>query len=153
MTQSEFNQWWQDYAVRFPSTASWFARVQSVDPNVNQVEHQRRILRTWFDVLKDAPLADALEVNARMQRGDLEAIGGFDTDKEKTPNVVRREAKQIAWEREERLKHRQGESYARVVDNFPAGKILRRIIELRDRGVSDEESKAMAYREFDEVLP
>lgn len=149
MTQSEFNQWWQDLSVRFPSTAAWFAKLLPIDSTTSQPEHQRRLLRTWFDVLRDVPLADALDVNARMQRGDLEAIGPFDSDKEKTPNAVRRHAKELAFQREERIKRRPGESYERVRDNFPAGKILRRIIELRDKGVSDEEAKAIALREFD----
>lgn len=152
MTQPEFNQWWQDHTTRFPSTAAWFARLQAVDSNVTQAEHQRRVLRTWYDVLRDVPLADALDVNARMQRGELEAIGGFDSEKEKTPNVVRRSARDLAFAREERMKHRQGESYERVHDTFPAGKLLRRIIELQDKGVPDDEAKAMAMREFESLI-
>lgn len=148
MTQPEFNSWWRDLTTRFPSMASWFTRLQPVAGG-SQVEHQRRLLQTWFDVLKDVPLADAMEVNAQMQRGDLEAIGGFDSEKEQTPNVVRRRARQLAYDREQRLR-RPAEQYGeRKYDNFPAGKILRRIIALQDKGVSPEEAKAIVYREFE----
>lgn len=150
MTQKEFNQWWSDLTTRFPSIAGWFTRLQPVD-GVSQPEHQKRVLRTWYDVLQDVLLADALEVSQRMQRGDLEQIGGFDSDKERTPNIIRHHARAISFEREERVRRRSGENFERVHDTFPAGKLLRRIIQLQEKGVPDDEAKATALREFDSV--
>lgn len=139
MTPDEFNRWWSDAKMRWPSLESWLAK------NFATQDRQVEFLKTWRAVLVDVSFADASEVNRKMQAGDLPWVGEYDSDKERLPQHVRRLAKQLAFESRDKDQHREPD---RKPSTFPAGKILRRILELRDAGTSPEEAKRIALEEF-----
>lgn len=84
MNRDEFNKWWRDYAERFPSTAKW---IKSLDE-----AGTRAMLLNWSAVLTPVELADALQINASMAAGELEPVGTYDSDRERTAATVRRAA-------------------------------------------------------------
>ncbi len=84
MNQQEFVTWWNDYAGRFPSTAIWVRNLGE--------EPAKSLLLTWAEVLADTPLRDALRVNRAMAKGELEPVGSYDSQREKTALCVRRAA-------------------------------------------------------------
>ena len=139
MTSREFEHWWADISRRYPSLPAWLAKC------FQDANDQREFLRTWVVVLGDVELADALEVNRLMQAGDLAWVGDYDADKERLPQHVRKHARRMAAERTPRNIE---PSAALSPSSFPAGKILRRIIEMTDRGVDRDEAKAIALKEF-----
>ena len=140
MAPDEFNRWWTDAKLCFPSLQAWLAKAI---PDTNQ---QAAFLRKWRDVLSDVRLDHALEVNRLMQSGDLPLVGEYDGDKEKLPQHVRRLARQIAWDRREK----PAEEFSGRLNptSFPAGKILKRILELTDRGTPADEAKAIVLAEL-----
>ena len=137
MNQPEFNQWWADLTMRFPNVDSWLVRVAP------DAVSQRTTLRTWQDVLRDVALAGALEVNRKMQAGDAEFVEDF--HEQDIPKHVRRLARQFAWDTRPRTAEPPTELRP---TSFPAGKILRRILELTDKGVPAEEAKAIVLAEL-----
>lgn len=92
MKRNEFSQWWSDFKLRFSDTAQWVGRDRDED-------QQLELLRVWADVLSDVDLADAIEVNAQIQRGQI-LLGddgklriGFPAyDRENAPAIVRKHA-------------------------------------------------------------
>lgn len=145
MTQTEFDRWWADVVLRFPSIDAWLVKVTSQDA-VSADSSQRAVLRTWFDVLGDVNLTDALEVNRQMQSGELEWVGDYDGNKERLPQHVRRLARQMSWERHARPTEETRRDLTPT--SFPAGKILRRMSELAANGVERDAAKKMALEEF-----
>ena len=143
MTPREFDLWWADATTRWPSLQSWLTKCFPASPQ------QVAFLRTWREVLADVGLADCLDVNRQMQSGALERVGEHDTDRERErlPQHVRRLAKQLARDRNPQ---RQGDlsPLGPIGSGFPAPKILRRMWELQERGMSREDAKAQALAEF-----
>ncbi len=139
MKPSEFESWWTDLAFRFPSVDAWLCRTYKDD------SEQRRFLRQWQTVLADVDCHDAMEVNRKMQAGDLPWIADF--GEQLLPQHVRRLAKQLAAERMPAAASEESRSDLRPGD-FPAGRILRRVFELTDRGVESEEAKRIAISEI-----
>lgn len=137
MTQADFDRWWSDLTLRFPSVEGWLMR------HAQDAIAQRALLRTWFGVLRDTNTADALDVNQRMQSGDLPFVENF--QEERLPQHVRRLARQHAFENRATIQEPQPDYRP---GSFPAGKILRRMIELADKGVPSAEAKAIALQEF-----
>jgi hypothetical protein len=140
MNAPEFNQWWIDAKLCFPSMAGWLSKTFA-DPKT-----QNDFLRKWAAVLADVTIADALEVNRLMQSGDLPFVGEYDSDKERLPQHVRRHARRLAASRRPREVEPTSELSP---SSFPAGKILRRIFELTGKGgLSSSEAKEIALKEF-----
>jgi hypothetical protein len=138
MTPNEFNRWWADLTVRFPNVESWLLRVAP------DAIAQRTVLRTWHDVLRDVAVEPALDVNRNMQAGDAEFVADF--HEQDIPSHVRRLTRQLTYERRERP---ADEPTGKLTpSSFPAGKILHRILELTDRGISSEEAKAIVLKEL-----
>ena len=139
MNAPEFTRWWTDAKTCFPSLDAWVCKCFQ-DEN-----RQREFLRKWSGVLSDVQLTDALEVNRQMQTGDLPWVGEYDHDKERLPQHVRRLAMQMSWDRRERPADDPKDLNP---TSFPAGKIMRRIIDLTDKGVPPEEAKAIVLKEL-----
>src|SRR5690242_16659049 len=93
MTIEEFDRWWKDAKLCWPSLATWLAKAF---PDQSQ---QSELLRKWFRAIDDVTLQDALEVNRLMQSGELPWVGEYDSDKERLPRHVRGLAKQLAADR------------------------------------------------------
>ena len=97
MKPTEFQQWFRDLNVRFPDTASWIAK------NDRNDSEQIDILKQWSDALADVELTDALEVNARIHRGQImlednrPGIPAY--DRENVPAIVRRHALNLRVQR------------------------------------------------------
>lgn len=87
MNSSEFAEWWTDYVGKFPSVAKWLGALG--------VERGEALLRLWAEVLEPVSLADALEVNRRIAHGELEPIGTYDSQRERTAVVVKQYASRI----------------------------------------------------------
>lgn len=85
MTQNEFRTWWADYCGKFPSVAAWFERLGE--------DAGGKLIQTWVQVLADTPLRGALQVNHAMAMGDLEPVGSYDSERERTAVFIRRAAK------------------------------------------------------------
>ena len=141
MTLSEFDQWTADINRRFPSVSAWAAKC------FPSVADRAAFQRTWFDVLREVAIADALEVNRLMQAGDIPWVGEYDSDKERLPQHIRRLTRNIAAERNQTP---AGGEYERPRSDtdFPAGKLLRRWSELQALGTPREEARQMALDEF-----
>lgn len=142
MTTAEFNRWWEDVCLRWPSVSTWLAKC------FPDGSRQQALLRTWRDVLASVTLDDCLEVNRQMQAGELAWVGEYDADKERLPQHVRRLARQLAWEREGRREPAEQMMTGNKGSSFPAGKLLMRWQELQAAGFTREESREMALREF-----
>lgn len=140
MTPTDFNNWWADCKLRWPSLDTWLCKCFA------DTHRQTEFLRNWRSVLLDVNLADAMEVNRLMQVGDLAWVGEYDADKERLPQHVRRLARTLRAERQPR---QQPEPLPELKPSaFPAGKILRRMLELVDSGLPRDEAKAIAVKEF-----
>ena len=148
MKTVDFDRWWKDLTLRFPSVSEWLVRVH---PSNDQ---QRQLLRAWCAVLEDTELADALEVNRLMLSGDLELPrgggdlpGGYGSEQQ-MPQHVRRLARQIAWDREGG--HERGElpPLGPKGSGFPARQIINRWHKLMRDGMTREEARAKALEEF-----
>ncbi len=137
MNATEFNRWWTDAKTCWPSLDAWI--VKHFDAG-----READCLRKWAGVLSDVKLDNALEVNRLMQSGDLPFVGEYDGDKERLPQHVRRLAKQLSFERRERVQ----EPVDSKPSSFPAGKILRRIAEMSRAGISRDDAMAAALKEF-----
>lgn len=85
MTRDEFNDWFADYALRFPSTAAW----------LEEKTQTAQVLSRWFEVLADHCHADCLEASRQVQAGYHE-IGSW----QDTPQVIARVARLIAFTRD-----------------------------------------------------
>jgi hypothetical protein len=140
MTTAEFDRWWSDLIVRFPSVETWLVK------SAHDENSQRQVLRNWCSVFHDVPVIEAVEVNRQMQAGDLPWVGEYDGDKERLPQHVRRLAKQLAWEGREKPKN--DPSAELKPTSFPAGKILRRMLELTDKGMSGQEAREIVCQEL-----
>lgn len=144
MNGQDFNRWWSDVKLCFPSIAQWIART------FPDVQTQTALLRKWAGVLADVSIDNALEVNRAMLSGDLEFFGSgkerevFDSDRERLPQHVRKLARQMAFERRERTP----EQFDEKPSSFPAGKILRRMAEMREAGFTRDDAMAAALKEF-----
>lgn len=136
MNRTEFDRWWADLLLRWPSVSVWLAKSF---PDATQ---QAALLRTWRDVLKDVAIADCLEVNQKMQSGDLGWVGEYDADKERLPQHVRRLARQLTFERDG-YREEAEPSRPRQPTDFPAGKILRKILALVETGTPRDEARAL----------
>lgn len=81
MTPQEFREWTADLSKHFPSIAAW----------LNDLGAQRKadLLSLWQRVLGDVALADALEVNWRMFRGDDQPVGQYTHERERAASHVR----------------------------------------------------------------
>lgn len=144
MKTAEFDRWWKDLAMRFPSVDAWLVRVHP------STASQRQLLRSWYGVLEDVTLADAMDVTLAMQAGDLEWPGGGEGSygfEERLPQHVRRLARQMAWERDRTAAVDSGPQDYRPTD-FPAGKILRRLLELTDKGMPAAEARQIVLSEI-----
>lgn len=138
MTSSEFSQWWADASTRWPSLLVWLKK------HFEHEADQKQMLRTWVGVLSDVTIDHALEVNRLMHAGDLPFVGDYDGDKERLPQHVRRLARQMAFERRERV----AEPVDSKPSSFPAGKILRRVAEMIEAGITRDDAMAAALKEF-----
>lgn len=141
MKATEFDNWYDDLCTRFPSVDAWLGKVAT------SPEAKRRTLRTWCVAMDDVMLADAVEVNTRMQCGDAELFGKYEHDPEKIPQHVRRLAKKLAWDRDGTPEPQEHVRPTRETD-FPAGKILRRWAELERNGTPRDEARRIALEEF-----
>lgn len=139
MNATEFNLWFADAKTCWPSLALWITKCF---PDANS---QREFLRKWSGVMSDVRIDMALEVNRLVQSGDLPFVGEYEGDKERLPQHVRRLARQLAFEKRETYSEEPTDVKP---SSFPAGKILRRLIELIDGGMSREDAKAMALKDF-----
>lgn len=142
MTPNEFDRWWSDSQMRWPSLSAWLGKCFSEQPR--QVE----FLRSWRAVVADVALADALEVNRLMQAGDLPWVGEYDSDKERLPQHVRKLARQLAYDRTGRHAEPEFDRKPGKETDFPAGKILRRWADLQKAGVPREEARAQVLAEI-----
>lgn len=140
MTSAEFNLWLDDLEVRFPSVSGWFVKVAPEEAN------RLKVLRSWQVVMGDVVCSFAMMVNLKMQAGDLPGWGEYDSDKERLPQHVRRLARQLAWEaihgRDE-----PAEQPPRPSD-FPGGKILVRMQQLVNEGMTKEDARDQALLDF-----
>jgi hypothetical protein len=138
MTNAEFATWWTDLKTRLPSVKRFISSVTASE------DEAKAMLATWRGVLADVSLADALAVTAKMQDGTLAWLEEG-TSIDKLPAHVRRLAKREAYE----ARPRQPEP---LEDFKPAPSafagLIRRVIELRDSGLSPDEAKAHALREM-----
>jgi len=139
MTQQEFAGWWANLKTRFPSVRAWIAK------HAPNPDSQQAMLKTWREVMADAPHAEAMLVLSRMQAGDLPWLAEFEPI-DRLPQHVRRLARQMAWEAIHG-KDEPTEAPPRPSD-FPAGKILVRIQQLVADGVSYEEAREQALKDF-----
>lgn len=147
MTRTEFDQWWADVKLRWPSVSTWLAKAFPAEPQ------QVAFLRTWRDVLADVSLDHCLEINSLMQSGDMQFVGSdgkiYDSDLEKLAQHVRRLAKRLTWERSGRIEQSEPRRFDGSISNSPnLKKILLRWRELQDEGHSREDARAMAMAEF-----
>lgn len=69
MNQAEFKSWWMDFGSKFPSIRDW------VDGNGGA-----QLLSQWRDALGIVEHRDAMEVSARMVRGEENAPRAFERD-------------------------------------------------------------------------
>ena len=95
MNEREFSTWWTDYATKFPSTSRW---INDLGSKLGKAQ-----LDLWREILAETPLRAALKVNQAMAHGDLEVVGHWDADRERTAVVIKRQvrARLVAGERRE----------------------------------------------------
>lgn len=97
MKSNEFQKWFGDLKLRFPDSAAWIAKGDRSETE------QLGILKQWADALADVDLADALEVNARIHRGQImldDNRPGFPAyERENIPGIVRRHATGLRMQR------------------------------------------------------
>lgn len=141
MIKAEFNTWWTDVLLRFPSVDAWLVRAHDVESN------RDALLVTWAGVLSDVQLIDALEVNRLMQLGDLPWVGEYDHEKEKLPQHVRRLARGLVANRQPRADEPEYKRPSKETD-FPAGKLLARFLDLKERGTPHDEARRLALEAF-----
>lgn len=135
MNRNEFQTWWRDFSAKFPSVGGWLAKLPD-----NSRDEQFAI---WFSALEKTPLQDAMEVNHLMAIGELDAVGSYDSDREKTGAIVRSECdalrrarqpeRQEHWQRD-RLKCRTCQDTGFVEVYRP--KFLAFCVRLIDQGIS-----------------
>ena len=142
MTKQEFERWWADVTMRFPSIDTWLSKVAGDEIS------QRTLLKTWYDVLGGTPIADALEVNRLMQAGEVPWVGEYDSDKERLPQHVKRQCRQLAMDREVKPNREEFAPATSKTGGFHPGKILRRMQELIESGVTRDEARNIALAEF-----
>ncbi len=129
MTKLEFNQWWGDYSARFPETGEWVRR----QPNA------AALLGFWQEALAATALADALEVNRLLTRGELErwkSSGGYH-EREETPAMVRKMAWDLGRGRGDRREHHERRDPDAPPSKFPIGILLRRLVAVNERCARD----------------
>jgi len=139
MNSTEFNRWWTDAKTCWPSLDAWIVK------HFADAGREVDCLRKWSGVLSDVSLDHALEVNRLMHAGDLPFVGEYDGDKERLPQHVRRLARQLAFERRERVAEQPTDVKP---SSFPAGKILRRMAEMAAHGIARDDAMAAALKEF-----
>jgi len=100
MTPQEFNRWWDDFKIRFPTTINWLAAD-------HKPEQLKGMIASWAETLADANLADCLEVSKGMQAGRLDDWG---KNSDRIPAVIRRHARDIARAREPQTDSGDGET-------------------------------------------
>lgn len=99
MKKQEFQRWLADFDLRFPDSAAWIAKGDRSDAD------QIALLEQWADALADVELSDALEVNARIQRGQImlddkgQRPGIPAYDRENVPAIIRRNSLNIRVQR------------------------------------------------------
>jgi len=89
MTREEFNRWWDDFKIRFPTTINWLAAD-------HKPEALKLMISSWAETLADVDLADALEASKGMQSGRLEDWG---RNSDRIPAMVRRHARDLGFAR------------------------------------------------------
>jgi len=82
MKNDEFMIWWSDYCEKFPSVLKYIERLGT--------KAGKALLRTWADALKGTPIRHALIVNKAMSVGDLEPVGNYDNERERTAVIIKR---------------------------------------------------------------
>lgn len=145
MTQPEFDLWWGDLALRFPSVEAWLVKATTDDEKPDELR-QRMMLKTWFGVMRETAAEDAMEVNRLMQSGELPFVGDF--KQEQIPQHVRRLARQLAWDNNGGSREEPDYEHPQRDTDFPAGKILRRWWELERLGTPRDEARTVALKEF-----
>lgn len=140
MTTTEFDRWFDDLTTRFPSVETWRSKA-AVDDDAARIT-----LRNWCVAMDDVALTDALEINQRMQSGDIDWVGDFHW--ELLPAHVRRHAKALAADRTVKEFREQFAPSTSKAGSFPGAKILLRLWELRDEGMPHDEAREIALREF-----
>ena len=96
MNNAEFDQWWDDFAARFPSKASW----------VENKDHGNAIAATWLEQFEHLTLVDLIAANRQMQ-----STGEMAECWDDTPVRIRDIAERQAVNRmltESRTKHDEG---------------------------------------------
>lgn len=146
MSRTEFDSWFADLTLRFPSVSAWLAKVSPTP------ERQRATLVAWLGVMADVDAVSAAEVNRKMHAGDMPFVGDYDADKERLPQHVRRLARQLAA-KSKATRHASEPERDAKQGSFPAGKLLARVIELVEAGVSSREAKQIALEEFPTTPP
>jgi hypothetical protein len=142
MTIEEFDRWWKDAKLCWPSLATW---LHKAFPDQSQ---QSELLRKWFRAIDDVTLLDALEVNRQMQSGEMPWVGEYDSDKERLPRHVRGLAKQLAADRRPTENREQFAPTTHKAGGFPGAAIIRRMETLLKAGTPRAEARAMALEEF-----
>jgi hypothetical protein len=142
MTTAEFDRWFEDVLLRFPSVDSWFEK------HFQDTAEKRRTLRNWCVALDDVQIADVMEVNSLMQAGDLPWVGEYDSDKERLPRHVRGLAKQLAADRRPTENREQFAPTTHKAGGFPGAAIIRRMEVLLKAGTPRAEARAIALEEF-----
>lgn len=147
MTRTEFDQWWQDLGRRFPSIPIWLSKLEPMDDRTTADAYRLAVLRTWYDVLAPVALEDALQVNKRIQTGELPEFGSYDSGREQVPVIIKRHCLKSQFERERGTNF---EDQPRPIpkDGFSAGQCFRRICELLDKGLPENEAKVLALEEL-----
>lgn len=135
MTNTEFNQWWKDYALRFPDTKAW------VDKQPSAVE----LLVIWKEALSRVELADALEVNKQLTAGTLErwkSSGGYH-EREETPAMIRKMAFGLRQQRNESAERPEPEEFIRTKRPFPISILYGQLCGASERGAGPSEVEGL----------
>ena len=132
MTSDQFNTWTADLCRKFPAISKW---LETVDAS--------GLLSEWAEVMERTPFVEAMTANKRMLAGDEGDLpGSFPSDWQALPGQVRRIAARLAPTPAKALPDDYKPS------TFPAGRILKRWLELEASGIDREEAKQQALREF-----
>ncbi|HEV3343079.1 MAG TPA: hypothetical protein VG125_22080 [Pirellulales bacterium] len=116
MKISEFQEWFDHHAARFPGVSHWIAKFPDTK-GANELQPTKSaILDAWCGVLRDVELLDANRATDLLASGDEEfrERGGFDNH----PREVRRVARVLSGDRTRQAHAR------RYVDGEPAYKCL-----------------------------
>lgn len=147
MKTEDFNAWWTDFAACFPDVATWIAGLTGA----NGVRVGAQTLERWRDVMADAgvDLADAKAATRKILGGQVDR-----PYREDIPATICRLATQAKRDRRGSASTDHAEFTGwKPQDGFPAGKLFRRIKELRAGGATVEDASRTVFAEWERVNP